>query len=302
MPRYLFLIPDAGKSPRGGIMNIVRHCALATGLGADAALATDSGKDPHGRRWFRHEMPVIKWNDRRHDDVCLIPDLYSERIGSVAGPCILYQQTPLRLYNNFDHMRQDLQIWTDSPAMLAKCEQSYPGKEIPIVPNIVDDKSFPFIRQLERKPRMIIVFPRKGNDFIKDVFLAYRRAGGRYWKRKVISGLRFDKMAVVFQRAQAFLASAEAEGCALPPQESMAGGVVVVGKNAKGSNFCMRHEETAMVADTVEETAASLRELEDATLREELAGNAYSFIKRYFPDAEPKKFWQTILAGGTWRG
>jgi glycosyltransferase involved in cell wall biosynthesis len=295
MGRYVFLIPDYGKSPRGGIMNIVRHCALAAKLGADAVLATDSGKDPHGRRWFRHDIPVIKWGKRKADDTCVIPDLFSDRVATVEGPCVVYMQTPIRLYRNFDFARKDLQIWTDSPVMLEKCNRLYPGKEIPIVPNIVDNELFPFVPQAEREPGMIIVFPRKGDDFIRDVFDEYRRSGGRYWKPKFVDGLRLGKMALIFRRAQAFLASADVEGCALPPQESMAGGVVVVGKNASGANFCMRHKETAMVADTAGQTAACLREVEDTFLREELAANAYRVIRRYFPEAEPTAFWQNIL-------
>ena len=110
-----------------------------------------------------------------------------------------------------------------------------------------------------------------------------------------MDGLRFDKMAKMFQKSQGFLASAPAEGCALPPQESMAAGVVVVGLDANGANFCMQHQKTAMVARSVPETVRYLFALEDQQARETLAANAYEFIKQYFPENEPTKFWQKVL-------
>ena len=296
--RYVFLIPDLGTRPAGGIMNIIRHAGVAARLGAEVAVATETGRDQHGRRWFRHDLPHIRWGDRRADDVCVIPDLYTDRVEEVEGPCIVYMQAPKLMFTNFDYRREDLQIWTDSPFMLEKCRALYPGKEIPIVPNVVDNAMFPFIPQSERKPGMIIVFPRKGKTFIKQVFAEYRAAGGRYWNPKVVHGMRFDKMAKVFQKAEAFLASADHEGCALPPQECMACGVVVVGKDAHGANFCMRHRETAMVANNAQEASACLLEVEVSTLRAKLARNGYGFIKRYFPDAEPTEFWRGVLAGG----
>ncbi|MBN1491113.1 MAG: glycosyltransferase [Phycisphaerae bacterium] len=294
--RYVFLIPDKVTSPRGGIMNIVRHCQIAAELGAPAVLATDTGKDPHGQEWFLHQLPVIKWSQRRRQDTCVVPDLWSKRANKVHGPCVVYMQVPNRLYNDFDHTREDLQIWTDSSLMLTLCRERYPGKEIPIVPNVVDNKAFPFIPQQERREGMIIVFPRKGSDFIDSVFAEYARRGGQYWKPKVLDKMRFDRMAKVFEQAQAFLASADVEGCALPPQESMAAGVVVVGKDANGANFCMQHGKTAMVASTPEEVAIALRELEAPSLRATLAHNAYDFIKQFFPDAAPMAFWRQILS------
>jgi hypothetical protein len=295
MSRYVFLVPDRVKDPRGGIMNIVRHGELAVRLGAEAVLATDSGKDPHGRKWFLHRLPVIKWRERRPDDICVIPDLFSDRTDAVAGRCIIYMQTPIRLYNNFDHTRPDLAIWSDSPLMFEKCTRLYPGKDIPIVPNIVDSAAFPFVSQAKRKPGMMIVFPRKGSDFIGDVFAGYARSGRRYWKPRILSRMRFDKLAQVFGTAQAFLASADVEGCALPPQESMAAGVVVCGKNANGANFCMQHGKTALVSQDVSGTVENLMRLEDDGLRERLADAAYEFISRYFPAAEPTKFWRRLL-------
>jgi hypothetical protein len=294
--RYVFLVPGDVKGPTGGIMNIVRHATLARSLGADVVLATDSGKDKHGRRVFRHSIPSIRWTDRRRSDVCIIPDLYTNRVASIGGRCIVYMQSPLWLRQDFDHSRNDVWIWTDSPPMLEKCRQLYPGKDIPIVPNIVDNGAFPFIPQSQREDGMIIVFPRKGPEFIDAVFAEYRRRGGRYWKPKVVDGLSFEKMALIFRRAQAFLASADVEGCALPPQESMAAGVVVIGKDANGCNFCMRHQETALVSNTVEATLTQLQAAEDANTRERLAANAFDFIKRFFPSGEPTRFWRQVLA------
>ena len=290
MNRFIFLIPDEKALPRGGIMNIIRFGELASSLGADVAVATFSGKDGHGKKWFKHNLPVIKWEDRSDDDICLIADLYSDQADHVNGACILYMQTPLQLHNNFDYMRKDLQIWTDSPYMLEMCKEHYPGKDIPIVPNIVDSKAFPFKPQSERKAGRIFVFPRKGDDFIKEVFKKYKKAGGNYWKPKRLHKLPFEKLAEEFGEAQAFFASADVEGCALPPQESMAAGVVVIGKNATGANFSMQHNKTALVCNTVDETVENLFRAEDEKLRTELAGEAYNFISRYFPDAEPKQF------------
>jgi glycosyltransferase involved in cell wall biosynthesis len=295
MSRFVFLIPDEKKLPRGGIMNIVRYGELASNLGADVAIATYTGKDAHGKTWFKHNLPVINWDDRNDDDICVIADLYSDQADKVKGACILYMQTPLQLHNNFDYMRKDLQIWTDSPFMLEKCKEHYPGKDIPIVPNVVDNKAFPFKAQSEKIKGRIIVFPRKGDDFIKAVFKKYKKAGGSYWKPKRLHKLPFDKLAKEFQDAQAFLASADVEGCALPPQESMAAGVIVIGKNATGANFSMQHNKTALVCNTVDETVDSLFRAEDEKLRNELTNAAYDFISRYFPKAEPKAFWEKQL-------
>jgi hypothetical protein len=58
----------------------------------------------------------------------------------------------------------------------------------------------------------------------------------------------------------------------------------------------MEHRRTAMVAETPEAAAESLRELEDATLRDELSRNGHAFISRYFPDGEPMTHWRATLA------
>jgi len=267
-----------------------------TRLGREVAIATYTGKDGHGRKWFQHQLPVIKWDERQEDDVCVIADLYSDQADLVKGRCIVYMQHPLLMYKNFDYRRQDLRIWTDSPYMLNKCQEFFPEKDIPIVPNIVDKSAFPFKPQSERKRGSIIVFPRKGDDFIREVFRAYKKAGGSYWMSKSLHKLPFVKLAAEFGKAQAFFASADVEGCALPPQESMAAGVVVIGKNATGSNFSMQDGETALVSSTVEETVTKLLEGEDDALRTRIAEAGYEFISRYFPENEPTEFWKQILA------
>lgn len=296
MDRYIFLIPDEKSKPRGGIMNIVRHGELALRLGADVALATYTGKDGHGRKWFHHKLPVIQWNERTPDDICVIPDLYSDQADLVRGRCIVYEQNPEFIFQNFDYMRSDLQIWTDSPIMLGQCQSAYPGKEIPIVPNIVDNKAFSFTPQSEKKKGCIIVFPRKGDHFIKEVFKLYKKSGGKYWKPMSLNKLRFDKLAKKFKQAQAFLASADIEGCALPPQESLAAGVVVIGKNANGANFSMQDGKTAFIGNTVADTVEKLFEAENEALRVQIAKAGYEFISRYFPENEPTLFWRHILS------
>lgn len=297
MRRFLFLIPDERAAPRGGIMNIVRHADVARSLGTETAIATYTGRDAHGKKWFRHEQPVVKWSDRRPDDVCLIADLYSEQVNEHSGPCIVYEQVPIQIHKNFDYMRDNVQIWTDSPFMLELCQAAYPGKDIPIVPNVVDDRMFPFTPQDQKQRGLMIVFPRKGKDFIKAVFKLYKKQGGRYWKPKALNKMRLDKMAEVFCQAEAFLASAEMEGCALPPQEAMSAGVVVVGKSAKGANFSMQHDETALISESVEGTVESFFRLEEPELRARLSKAGHEFISRYHPHREPADFWRRVLDG-----
>ncbi len=72
----------------------------------------------------------------------------------------------------------------------------------------------------------------------------------------------------------------------------MAAGIVVVGKTARGANFSMQHRETAMIAETPEEAAECLRELEDPDLRDRISRNGHEFISRYFPSGEPAQFWK----------
>lgn len=274
----------------GGTLNIMRHCSIARNCGAEAVLATMSGKD-YGDKGIP-ELPYIAWRDRRPDDVCLIPDFVSELADEVQGPVIVYLQSPWFVKNNFNYLDERVKLWTDSPFMLEICQKVYPGKAIQIVPNIISDQDFPFIPQSQREPGLLFAFPRKGPEYIDETERIYREQGGKFWRFERISGLSIHELAQQFRRPQAFLASAEVEGCALPPQESMASGIVVVGKNAKGANFCMEHRETAMIAATPEEAARCLFELENGELRETLSQNAYQAIKRYFPSEEPSEFWR----------
>jgi glycosyltransferase involved in cell wall biosynthesis len=166
---------------------------------------------------------------------------------------------------------------------------------IEIAPNIVDDRMFPFIPQSQRELGLLFGFPRKGGEaFIQATEDYYRALGGTFWRFERVDGLSIHDLAKEFRRPQVFLASVDAEGCALPPQESMAAGIVVVGKTAKGANFCMEHKKTAMAAETPEEAARCLIELENAALRDRLSHNAYNYIQRYFPTGEPQQFWQMM--------
>ncbi len=76
----------------------------------------------------------------------------------------------------------------------------------------------------------------------------------------------------------------------------MAAGVIVVGRTAAGANFYMNHRETAMVAETPDDAAQALIELEDAALRDRIARQAHRYISRWFPDAEPTALWRDLAA------
>lgn len=278
----------------GGTLNIMRHCWVARNCGANAVLATMSGRDSYGDKGIPG-LPYIRWQDRRPDDICLVPDFVSELADQVQGPVIVYLQSPWFVKQNFNYQDARVKLWTDSPFMLEICQKVYPGKEIQIVPNIISDQEFPFIPQSQREPGLIFAFPRKGPEYIDETERIYREQGGQYWRFERISGLSIHELAQQFRRPQVFLASSEVEGCALPPQESMASGVIVVGKNAKGANFCMEHRETAMIAPTPEVAVRCLFELENAELRDTLAQNAHQVIKRYFPSEDPSEFWRANL-------
>jgi hypothetical protein len=277
----------------GGTLNIMRHCAVARSCGVDAVLASIQGRDTYGERGFG--LPIIRWQDRRPDDICLVPEFVSELIDEVKGPAIAYLQVPIHTHNNFDYLNGRVSLWTDSPHMQTVCQKTFPGKEIDIVPNVVDSTMFPFIPQEERETGVLFTFPRKGRDFITATQEHYANLGGTYWKFELIDGLTIHQLAQAFRRPQVFLASAPIEGCALPPQESMASGIVVVGRTAAGANFCMEHHKTAMIAETPAEAAQCLIELENAELRDTLARNAHQYISRYFPDQEPTEFWQQTI-------
>ncbi|NJP11975.1 MAG: glycosyltransferase [Leptolyngbyaceae cyanobacterium RU_5_1] len=272
----------------------MRHCAVARSCGADAVLATMSGRDTYGDKGL-YKLPFIRWADRKPDDVCIVPDFVTELIDEIKGPAIAYQQVPIHTRNNFNYKDSRISIWTDSPMMQEICETTYPGKDVEIVPNIVDSELFPFIPQMDREPGVLFAFPRKGPEFIDATQEHYKAKGGTYWTFELIDGLSIQELAKQFRRPQVFLASAPIEGCALPPQESMASGIVVVGRTAQGANFCMEHRETAMTAETPEEAAQCLLELEDAELRDKLSHNAYHYIRRYFPSEEPTQFWQKTI-------
>ncbi|MDX2244855.1 MAG: glycosyltransferase [Leptolyngbyaceae cyanobacterium bins.302] len=280
----------------GGTLNIMRHCAVARSCGVEAVLATIRGKDTYAKNGGLYDLPIIRWADRKPEDICIVPDLWTELIDEVKGPAIAYQQVPIHTRNNFNYNSDRVSIWTDSPYMEAICAAAYPNKAVEIVPNIIDNKLFPFIPQAQREAGLLFAFPRKGREFIAATQAHYQALGGNYWKFELVDGLTIQELAKQFQRPQAFLASADMEGCALPPQESMASGIIVVGKTAKGANFCMEHRQTAMAAETPEAAAHHLIELEDAALRESLSCNAYQYISQYFPDRGPKQFWQQIIA------
>lgn len=280
----------------GGTLNNMRHAAIARSLGVDARLATPSGRDTY-REFNIVDVPYMKWSDRRPDDVVMVPDFCSDLADEVEGKVIVYEQVPNQLRCNFDYRSPRVTIWTDSPHMLRLCNEVFPGKDIPIVPNVVDDKTFPFIPQSEREPGLIMAFPRKGPEYIEATRMRYAAKGGKFWKFELIDGIPLKELARRMRRPQAFLASAEVEGCALPPQESMACGMVVVGKSASGANFSMENRETAMIAETAEAAADALIELEDAGLRDRISRNAHDFIKRYFPGGEPRDLWRDTLRG-----
>lgn len=279
----------------GGTLNIMRHAWVARRAGAEVALVTPTGKDTYGNTWGLFDLPYVAWSERRPDDVIMVPDYATDLVGEVKGRCIVYQQVPIHLYRDFDYLDDRITMWTDSPHMLALCETIYPGKDIPIVPNVVDDGLFPFIPQSEREEGLVFAFPRKGPEYIAETRRIYRERGGRMWRFELIDGIPIKTLAKQFARPQLFLASAEIEGCALPPQESMAAGVVVVGRKATGANFAMEHGETALVAETPTEAAECLLLAEDLGLRERLAKNAHAAISRYFPANEPTAFWKKNL-------
>lgn len=328
--RFLFIVPDLVKGPMrhvieqiqrrnvlrsnplvrrvlgppklythiawGGTLNIMRHAWVARRAGAEVALVTPTGRDTYGSTWGLFDLPYVAWSDRREDDVVMVPDYATDLVREVPGRCIVYQQVPIHLYRDFDYMDPRITMWTDSPHMLALCEKMYPGKEIPIVPNVVDDGMFPFRPQREREKGLVFAFPRKGPEYIAEARRIYRERGGKYWHFQLIDGIPIKELAREFSRPQAFLASAEIEGCALPPQESMAAGVVVIGRKATGANFAMEHRKTALVAETPAEAAQCLLDAEDDALRERIAEAAHAAISRYFPANEPTEFWTQNLA------
>jgi hypothetical protein len=284
----------------GGILNLMRQALVARSLGANVIMATESGRDTYGPRWGLEKLPFIRWSQRCADDVTIIPDIYTYLIPEVEGFVIAYQQNPILLRNDFDHARDRLQLWTDSPFLVEECRKTYPGKAARIVPNIIDNKAFPFVPQSRRRKGELIAFPRKGPEFIQSVYDAYRSEGGSYWQLEEINGLPFHEFAARLRSPQAFLASSDIEGCALPPLEAMAAGIAVLGKDARGGNFYMRDGETALVANEAAEAANALKLLERDELREELTLRAREVAQRWFPENEPSAFWRNLLAERPW--
>ena len=279
----------------GGTLNILRHCAVAQSVGVDAYMSTLEGRDCFGEQWgIQTDAPLrfVPWDARRPTDVCLIPDFASHFVDDTPGTCIVYEQNPRQVHADFDYKRDNVIIWTDSPFMLEICERTFPGKEIEIVPNIVDHRAFPFVPQHERRRGELIAFPRKGPDFIRETLASYHARSGSYWHLTEIDGLPFRELARRFSTPQAFLASADVEGCALPPQEAMASGMVVVGKDARGANFCMEDGQTALIANTPEAAAEALLKAEDDALRDRVSRAAHEQISRYFATSEPTRFWR----------
>lgn len=278
----------------GGTLNIMRHCRVAQSCGAEAVLATIRGRDTYGE-WGLPGFTFIRWADRRPDDVCIIPDYVTELMDEIKGPAIAYLQVPIHTHNNFDYLNDRVSLWTDSPHMQGICNKVYPGKEAQIVPNIIDCETFPYRSQAEREAGLLFAFPRKGPEFIAETQKRYEQMGGTYWRFELIDGLTIHELAQQFRRPQVFLASAPMEGCALPPQESMASGIVVVGRTASGANFCMEHQKTAMIAENPEQAAQCLVELENDELRDNISRNAHSYISRYFASGEPTDFWKKTI-------
>ena len=278
----------------GGALNIMRHAQVARDGGAEVFLTTPTGTDTYGEFGVTG-LPWIAWRHRRPDDLVLIPEFCSELADRCRGPVIVYLQGPAHVRRNFEYLSQRITLWTNSPFTLARCREAFPGKDLPMVPNIVDNRTFKFIPQSERETGLAIAFPRKGPEFIERTISAYRARAGAYWKFELIEGVTQREVAARMRRPQAFIASADLEGCAMPPQECMASGIVVVGKNANGANFYMEHGSTALVANTPEQAAQGLIELENAALREAISRRAYEYISRWFPDREPAALWRSTL-------
>jgi hypothetical protein len=281
----------------GGQMNILRHAMIAQQCHAEVVIATTTGIDSYGDVFgLNRRFSFIPWRDRRPVDLCIVPDLASRLIDDVVGPVVAYEQNPLLMCRDFDFSRPNVHIWTDSGIMEQQCRETYPGKPIRIVPNIVDSTLYPFVPQSQREQGLLFAFPRKGPDFIAQTQRAYRKLGGAFWRFELVDGLPLQEFAAQFRRPQAFLASAIYEGCALPPQEAMAAGVVVVGRTARGANFVMQDGVTSLNGETPEEAARCLVRLESEPLRQSLADSAYKSISRFFPDQEPLSFWKSELA------
>jgi hypothetical protein len=287
--------PHITGAAHGGTLNIMRHALVARDAGFDAWIATPSGRDTYGVLAIPGSR-YMRYADRKPEDLIMIPDNVSFLTDEIQGPAIVYEQAPHFVRTDFDFRRPNVEIWTDSPFMLDVCQRTFPGKQVDIVPNVVDDRMFPFVPQERRKRGLLFAFPRKGPEFIDAAERIYQERGGKYFRFERVDGLGIHELAIRFREPQVFLASAESEGCALPPQEAMASGIVVVGRSAKGANFSMKHRETAMVAETPEAAVDALFELEDISLCKSIADNGYAFIRHCFWNAEPADLWRKVHA------
>ena len=301
--RRLLPKPRMGMSSdgvSGGALNIMRHAQIARRLGANAVLATESGEDTYGPKRGLAGLSFIPWSERRPEDVCIVPDIYTGQIPKIQGYAVAYLQSPNWLRNDFDHTLDRVALWTDSPFMFEVCRKTFPGRAPSMVPNVIDDRAFPFIPQSKRRKGELIAFPRKGAEFIDEVYQKYAEKGGSYWQMNLLDGLPFHKFAARLQTPQAFLASAAVEGCALPPLEAMAAGIVVVGRDAGGANFYMKHRETALIANDADQAAEALREIESDAVREKLSRGGYAAARTWFPENEPTAFWKRFLSERSW--
>lgn len=282
-------------SVSGGALNLMRHCAVARAAGADAVMATKSGEDTYGPFGVGN-LPFVAWSQRRDDDACILPEIYTRLADAIEGEVVVYIQGFLWLRRDFDHGRGNVHLWTCSPLLIEHCRRVLPGKEPALVPPIVDPRSFPYIPQESREAGRLAALPRKnGMAFIDAVYDRYRGHGGSYWTLDLIDGVPFTEFAARYRAPQALLTASGVEGCGLPGMEAMAAGMVVAGMDGGGASFYMRDGETALVANTPDTAAAALRAIEDPALRHRLSQTAYDDIQRFFPDAEPKRFWESFL-------
>lgn len=100
----------------GGALNLLRHCAVARAVGADAVMATRSGADSYGALGVGN-LPFVAWGRRRGDDVCIVPEIHSHLVDGVDGEVVVYAQSPLWLRRDFVHQRSNVRLWACSPLM-----------------------------------------------------------------------------------------------------------------------------------------------------------------------------------------
>lgn len=280
----------------GGVLNIMRHCALARSLGVDAVLATENGTNAYDD-CGTGPLPVVGWSARERTDLCVVPDVFSNLVESIEGAVVVFYQGAGYVRRDFDHHRAGVSLWACSPYMIERCREAFPGKVPALVPVIVDPQAFPFVEQARREPGRLAALPRKNClPFIEATYRRYRERGGRYWKLDLIEGVPFRDFARRYGTPQALLPASAVEGFGLPGAEAMAAGIAVAGSDAGGASFYMRDRDTALVANDPDRAATALLEIEDPALRERLSQNGRRFIERLFPDAEPRRFWENFVA------